>query len=163
MTHSHLVVNHLLKWLESGNPLVSLQKACPDWLADLANQISELFSPLTDVARAGYQCQWIDDCWELTLFLGEMEVVGGPCDGEQHRVGFVFDVASALDFFSEVHQCQWGSFSSRDSMSGEATSVLIVQGMIAEEPLRLQIVSEAPAELGTAMRLHADGRCEVID
>ncbi|HEY4258520.1 MAG TPA: hypothetical protein VGM98_00110, partial [Schlesneria sp.] len=93
MSHSHLLVHHLLKQLENHKRDRKERARRPEWLTTLVHQTAAMFQPLAGVARVGYQCELTQEGWEAGLYLGCTEIVGGRDDGKARLISFEFDFA----------------------------------------------------------------------
>ena len=65
-------------------------------------EVADLFEPFTDVGRVGYECRIREEVWEIGLYLGCTEFVGGKLDGEIQAVDFQFDVARLYRMFDQI-------------------------------------------------------------
>lgn len=162
MTHSHIPVAHLLKQVECYRSRRSNRGVRPDWIHELLDRTTDLFEPLCEVARVGFECRLDDDRWHVRLYLGRTEIVGGPNDGESRHTGFTFDVSRLLAILDGVESLRWSvSPESADPVPPEAprrgASCLTIEGHFADNPVRLQIPSIPPAEAGPAFRRYPDG------
>lgn len=161
MSHSHLPVKHLLKQLEIYRSTRKNRDIRPQWLTDLIGRVSGLFDPVDEVARVGFECRLTEEAWELLLFLGSTEIVGGPADGHTRFANFRFDLLTLIDNFSEVDSIEWNALP--QSAAGEAEadrSFIQIMGRIDEEPLKLLIFATPPAAVGPGIRTHHNGDCE---
>lgn len=158
MAHSHLVIKHLLKQLESFAEQRPERDVRPEWLSHFVQQVAELFAPLSGVGRVGYECQFDETCWEARMYLGTLEIVGGKEDGQAKHLSFEFDLHRMLGCFSRIEGFAWNVFSSGQSSS----SFLTVQGLVGDNPVRLKLYSRPPQGTGPALRQHLDGRCEPV-
>ncbi|MCA8998827.1 MAG: hypothetical protein KDA80_17645 [Planctomycetaceae bacterium] len=164
MSHSHLVIRHLIRQLEK-SPERPARPVLPDWLVDFIHSLTENFEPFSGVARVGYEAQQADDGWELAMFLGETEIVGGAEDGERSPVNFRFSLTDLHDRFDRVEHIYWNAFPNSHvclDNSGDL-SFLSVEGVLAGERIRLQIHPSAPDAVGPAIRQHQDGRLELVE
>lgn len=160
LSHSHLPVKHLLKQLEIYRSTRKNRDIRPQWLTDLIGRVSELFDPADEVARVGFECRLTEEAWELLLFLGSTEIVGGPADGQTRVAGFRFDLLTLIDNFTVVDQVEWNA---RPQSAGEAEpdrSFVKITGRVDGEPLKLLIFAVPPAGVGPGIRAHHNGGCE---
>jgi len=159
--HSYLPIRHLIRELElRGRRQPSVTP--PDWLVTFLIETAELFEPFAGTARAGYECRRTDDGWEAALFLGANEVVGGAQDGRVRPINFRFDLRSLAQRFERVDSLSWNAFPEPYADEEGDLSFLSAVGMIRGELVRLQIHARAPEETGPAMRVFADGGCELM-
>ncbi len=158
MAHSHLLVQHLLKQLEQHAANRTERDPRPSWLIRLIDQAAECFLPLTGVARVGYESELIDDGWEVRMYLGKTEVVGGRDDGQARSTSFELDLAALTSCFSRVDEFRW-------NVAGGETggSFLTVRGAVGEETVCVKTYSRAPHHAGPALREYADGRIQPVD
>jgi hypothetical protein len=151
-------VRHLLKQLEDyragDRPARDVR---PPWLVELIEQAAHLFDPHAGVARAGYDCRLTEAGWEVDLFLGRVEHVGGPADGSRSLAGFEFDLRPLEGFFGELTSLTWHMSAPVPGADG-ATSVVRAEGRIAETPVRLSIHGRPPETAGPGLRRFPDGR-----
>lgn len=162
MVHSHLPVRHLLRQLEDHAERRPRRKPVPSWLTAFVDAISELFEPFSDVARAGYECVRTEDRWNVNLFLGTVEIVGGPRDGQVHPVNFQFDLAGLGQHFERLDLFRWNAFPNDSSCLDSVTtldSFITVEGVVNGEVIRLDIQALPPETCNPALRQYEDGSC----
>jgi hypothetical protein len=162
---SHLAVRHLVRQLELAPPRGTSKPSPPDWLLQLADRLAERFEPFSGVARVGFVCSHGDAGWELALFLGENEIVGGPEDGHLLPVNFRFDLHRLQSEFDDIVGIYWNAFPSSHACFEEGTdlSFLAIEGMVNGHPLRIQVHAGPPDSVGPAIKQHADGRMEIVE
>ncbi len=161
MSHSHLPVKHLLKQLEIYRTTRRNRDIRPQWLTDLIGQLSELFDPRDDVARVGFDCRLTEEAWELSLFLGRTEIVGGPEDGQTRLANFRLDLRALMDNFRSIDQMQWHA-NPHCEEGEEHASYLQITGSIDEEPLNLRIFDAPPTGVKPGIRTHQNGEYEPV-
>ncbi len=161
LSHSHLPVKHLLKQLERYRSTPRNWDIRPQWLTELIGRVSELFDPADDVARVGFECRLTEQAWELWLFLGKSEIVGGSEDGQTRYANFRFDLLTLMDNFTEVDLVEWNAQpQSANPHDGPSGSYLHIFGRIDEEPLKLMVFAVPPAEIAPGLRAHRNGTRE---
>ena len=74
----------------------------PEWLIELIEDMAELFEPLREVARVGYDCQLTEQGWLVRMYLGTMEIIGGPQDGQIEHASFRMDLRALAHLFDRV-------------------------------------------------------------
>ena len=128
------------------------------------HELAELFEPFQGVARVGYEACQSDDAWEIAMFLGEKELVGGAADGRMVPVNFRFDIKGISNCFTQVTGVFWNAFpNSHVCFDGAADlSFLTVDGLVNGNAIRLQLHATPPDCVGPAMREHIDGRLELV-
>jgi hypothetical protein len=132
----------------------------PEWLKGWLQQVADLFEPFSGVARAGYECFQANGTWEISLFLGQNELLGGSRDGLLLPVNFRFDVAGLLQQFSELNALKWNAFPDafvfRDA--GYPTeSFLLAEGTVRGEVIRLQVQALPPDAIGPGLQFLPNG------
>jgi len=159
-----LAIRHLVKQLESVPQEERAKHAPPDWLHGFIDDIAQLFEPFSGVARVGYECMDGDDGWEIALFLGEHEIVGGANDGQMHPVNFRFDLGSVQAKFDRIDGMFWNAFPNSHVCFEEQAdlSFVTIEGVINEKIVRLQLHAAPPEAVEPAMRQHPDGRMEIV-
>ena len=136
----------------------------PAWLSEFVDRLSQRFEPFSGVARVGYECMQSDSIWELAIFLGELEIVGGADDGEMRPVNFRFNLKDIINEFDEIRSMYWNAFPNShvcfDSLVD--LSFLTIEGVIQSNPVRLQLHAAPPDSIGPGLREHQDGRLELV-
>lgn len=161
--HSHLAIRHLIRHVAERRQNGIGQPVLPTRLVALIDDVCQLFEPLTGVARAGYECMYGEDRWEISVFLGEQEAIGGPKDGELVPVNFRFNVAGLTPLFEQVHSANWNAIPYLAGMDdSQFESFLTVDGVAGGERVSLQVHALAPQEIGPGMRQYPDGRLELV-
>lgn len=153
-------VKHLLKQLEIYRSTRRNRDIRPPWLTELIDRVSELFDPTEDVARVGFECRLTEDAWELSLFLGSTEIVGGPADGQTRLANFRLNLLSLLENFTEVEQIEWNA--QPQESNGDEPSSLQVTGRVSGERLKLVVFAVPPNGIGPGIRAHLNGECEPV-
>lgn len=162
MNHSHLTVQHLLQRAEKFQLERPLRNVRPDWVAELAEEVATLFTPLSGVARVGYECQLAEDRWEVCLFLGQAEFVGGAKDGEARHANFQFDVQRLQKYFTRIDRFTWNALPELAAWAEQPLSFLLIEGAYEQEQICFKVFSVPPQDAGVGIRFHQDGRCETV-
>jgi hypothetical protein len=161
VSRSHLSARHLLQQIESDRSKRTRRDIRPEWLTALVERIADLFDPVDEVGRVGFDCRLDDEGWSVALYLGAVELVGGKADGHLQCAAFRFDLKSLLDGFSGVDRIEWHVIDRSDRSSDPgARSFLAVDGLIGQNRVRVSIYSAAPEAAGPALRRLSDGRYE---
>lgn len=119
----------------------------PAWLKHLIQQVADLFEPLRDVARVGYDCRMDENGWLISMYLGTTEIIGGPQDGEIEHASFRMDVQQLIAVFEHVDRLEWYSVANvdTDDFQGEVRSLLSVIGTAAEgHRIQLELLAGPP-------------------
>ena len=139
------------------------REARPQWLLDLTDCVADLFEPLRETARVGYECRPVDGRWQLDVFLGPNETVGGAHDGLQQVPSFKFDLRALFQCFDRIDSCQWLAAPSGEAATAEAAALpagfsqLVVEGVAEGEPIVVSVSSLPPSEIGVGLRIFGDG------
>jgi len=164
LSHSHLAIRHLVKKLEMQEGRRSSKPSRPAWLSEFVDRFSQRFEPFSGVARVGYECMQSEGVWEIAIFLGELEIVGGADDGEMRPVNFRFNLKEIAGEFDEIRSLYWNAFPNShvcfDSMAD--LSFLTIEGIVNSNPVRLQLHAGPPDSIGPGLREHQDGRLELV-
>ena len=158
MSHSHMPMMHLLKQVELYKARKQQRDNRPAWLVEIINELADLFEPVADVGRVGYECQFEEDQWVVSLFLGSTEIVGGMNDGTSQLMNFQFNALPLLSKFDEIEQLELHAFPDenwRDEFGVGA--YLTIAGMIDGNQLKLHIQSEPPHDAGPGLRQFPNG------
>ena len=135
--------------------------AAPDWLSGLANAAASHLTSTETVAPLGCHYCHIDGVWEVTLFAGDTEVVGGGDDGKRQGSRFVVDVMPLLCLFTDILDCTWqpDRFGDHDELG----SHLAIIGTYSGQLVCLRVLSRSPGNLPPGRRLSAfDGTWEEL-
>lgn len=161
LSHSHIAVQHLMKQMESWQPGRRSREARPDWLTGLIEDMSELFEPLTGVARVGFDCRREEEHWVVRMYLGASELVGGSLDGQVRPMSFDFDLQKLTARFQAIEEFSWSVFPDDAEDVEEPQAYITLTGRVdAENTIRLHFFAVPPADVGPGMRLFPDGRFE---
>ncbi len=161
MSHSHIPVKHLLKQVEIYRSQRANRDSRPGWVGEFINAAADLFEPLIETGRVGFDCQPADDRWIVGMYLGSTEVVGGREDGQSRHTDFQFNLLKLLELFGDVELFQWSAFPDRRSSDGlPVSSIVTIEGRVDGNPIRLQLYSVPPADVGPGFRRYPDGRCD---
>jgi hypothetical protein len=163
LSRSHLSARHLLQQIETDRSKRAKRDIRPQWLTALVESAAELFEPVAEVGRVGFDCRLDEQGWLATLYLGAVELIGGKTDGQTQRPGFQFDLKALLECFSRVDLLSWSVL---DHADGEADpgprSLLSIDGRVGENRVRMAIHSTSPAPVGPGLRRLPNGRFEPI-
>jgi hypothetical protein len=163
VSQHHLPIEQFLSQKELAEQELSVAKreTRPEWMTHFIDSVADLFDPLIGVARVGFDCNFVEGTWVIGLYLGAYEIVGGRHDGEQRHINFEFDLQQLMAHFSKVSELVWSAYPSpRDNRSAWARSYVTIAGMVANQPVRLQVFSVPPIHAEVGMRRYPDGRFE---
>lgn len=166
MSHSHLALQHLIHKIDSAEPRQKRSTA-PAWLPEFVDRVADLFEPFIDVGRVGYECAPSTERWEISMYLGATEAVGGRVDGEVRSVAFQFDLAGLHSVFDQVDEFRWSAFpvgtvgQDEQTHGGEHSFIALV-GRYGDNMLRLRVFCTPPAEVSPGLRQYADGTWEAV-
>lgn len=162
MNHSHLALQHLIRNLDT--PGRRRQRpGGPGWLPEFVDQVAELFEPFLDVGRVGFECTPGENRWEISMYLGCTEQVGGKSDGAARPVAFQFNLTQLPSIFDEIELLDWNAFPPGALVEGGESgdrSFIRALGRYRDSRLCLRIFSLPPRDAGPGMRQYADGSWE---
>jgi len=166
VSHSHLALQHLINKIDSAGPRQK-RSSGPDWLAAFVDQVAELFEPFIDVGRVGYECVPQADRWDVSMYLGSTEAVGGKVDGEVRAVAFEFDILRLNSIFEQVDELRWSAFpagtADRDANGNPGErSFVAVACRYQDAAVRLKVFCTPPTEVSPGLRHYADGTWEPV-
>lgn len=128
----------------------------PDWLEDLANVLAAEFQTLTLPAPVG--CHYFynaeDELWEVTLFTGATEIVGGRNDGARSQGKFGVDLVRLSSVFSRIDALYWQASSlGPDDELGPHISI---EGAYEDQPVWVRLLARAPRRFaaGRLLKVH---------
>lgn len=161
MSHSHLVIRHLIRQVDDFADRPPQPRELPEWLQGFVADVAELFEPFRGVARPGFECHWGEDRWEVSVFLGKSEVVGGAQDGGLLPVNFRFDVQQLPALFERLDALRWNAIPDCGTTDDEGLplSFLVAEGVVCGQPITLQVHAAPPEAIGPGTRRLADGAC----
>lgn len=154
MTHSHVPVAHLLRQLELySEKSSSTGDLRPPWLLAFIEDVAQLFAPVTETARVGFISQPDGEGgWCVTLFLGAIQAVGGPRDGERRFCDFAIDLLGVQERFERIDSCVWNATPQafREGQLPTAADVVIV-GEVNGARLELRLLLSPPEDTRPGM------------
>lgn len=136
----------------------------PDTIQEFVTAVANLFEPFRGEARVGYESRFVDEGWEISMFLGATEIVGGPLDGRQMAQNFRFNLQGLFDQFDSIESFLWNAMPDNPLMdNSDAMSFVVVEGNVRGQMVRLQLHPTAPEEIGPAVREFPDGSYELSE
>lgn len=159
MAHSHLRLQHLLRQLEAVRP--RRERRTPEWLETLVDELCEAIEPLQGEARVGYESAMGETGWEVQMFVGRTEIVGGQWDGQSELVTFRLNVPELLRQFDVVQRCEWIATPSELAANSTDSAHLLVQGEWRTQPVTVAIYSLPPENVGPGARRFPNGTFEM--
>lgn len=164
MSHSHMPVQHLLRQVEIYRSKRQTGESAdnrPEWMTSFIEGIADLFEPLADEGRAGYDCRLVDGTWVLEMYLGATEIVGGPQDGQLRYTNFQFDLHGLIDRLDTVDRFRWNAIpDAAEDGEGIARSTVLISGTVDGNLLRMHVHSMPPADAGPGFRQQLNGDVE---
>jgi hypothetical protein len=160
MNRSHMPVQHFIAQLDRWKQKRAQRDLRPEWLQNLIGELADLFDPFHEIARAGFECRPVENGWEVGLFLGRMEIVGGRHDGREELCNFSYDLVQLKSYFQTVNEFRMTSLPREEE--GEAVSFVLVRGQIESQDVTIRIFSLPPEEAGIGLRKHLNGQCETV-
>ncbi len=157
-------IEHLLAKLEQQADRPR-RKIRPAWVTAIIEEVAELFEPLSGVGRVGFDCRLTEDRWEISLYLGACELVGGEHDGRTKPLDFQFDMQELHGRFNLVESWDWTAYPCRESApvaDDEKVSLITIEGYWADNPIRLKVFETPPVQIGPGLREYPNGRREQV-
>jgi hypothetical protein len=161
LSHSHIPVRHLIRQLDSQRAQWKARDRRPDWLAEFINAAADCFDPLDGVGRVGFETRPAEGRWEVAMYLGSTEVIGGPQDGESQPAAFAFDLLGLMGMFTRVDQLSWTA-QPVSAISDRIDARVTVEGLVGEHEIVLHVCSLPPEEAGPGFRRYANGRRDAV-
>ena len=137
----------------------------PSWLSSFVDEVADIFNPAAEVGRVGFDCQLSEECWEIGLFLGSTEIVGGQRDGQFIAASFQFDLLQLLDRFESVNRFHFNFLDpSEAAVASDSTAAYItIEGHLPNlEIVRLNVYATPPADAGPGFRKSHDGIIDTV-
>ena len=127
----------------------------PAWLRWFVSDASKGILDRGNVAPVG--CHHYFDTesgvWEISLFVSDTEIVGGPCDGKLISSGLQVDILKVSEAFDAPPAVYWQSEAlEEDDQLGNHLSL---EGAARGNPVWLRILHQAPRWAGPGRLLHA--------
>ena len=164
--HSHTTLENLIRQAEKRAEQRQKKDLRPGWLKEFIYDSADLFEPLADTARVGYDCRFREEGWQVLFYLGESEIFGGKHDGRRTRIAFEFDLKSLLDCFKRVDSLKLRALNDDLDLTLEDHVMVEIVGSLKEtetdEVITVGILSSPPLEAGAALRLMPNGAVEPI-
>ena len=161
MAHSHIVIRHLVQGLEARGR-DSIEIRIPEVIEAFVHNVAELFEPFSGTARVGYECNFADGSFEISMFVGAREIVGGALDGRQESQNFRFNLQGLFDRFDSIQSFLWNAIP-HSPLNDGGLSFIVVEGLVHGHIVRLQLHPTAPDEVGPAIREYTNGTVELAD
>lgn len=130
--------------------------AIPEWISALADAVTGCLLPVQPLAPAGCHVCRDGDGWEVSLFIGDTEIVGGRRDGVRKGSRFVADVMPILCLFDEVSDCIWQP--TRFGSDDELGANLMIRGSCSGHEITLRILARAPRRFPPGRRANIHNR-----
>ncbi len=148
-------IEELLQQMEDYRTRREQRDHRPEWLRTFIRNAADVFEPLEHMGRVGFDCQFSDRNWIVTMYMGTTEIIGGPRDGQIEHVGFRLDLSRLTKLFATIHRLEWYSLSNElDDRFNEATRSLIsVVGTVeSENVVQLELLGTPPKYVGPGLK-----------
>lgn len=127
----------------------------PAWLRWFANDAARsiLDTPLHAPIGCHYHYEEERDEWEVSIFVSDTEVVGGPRDGTLVPCRIQLDISQATSLFDESPRVYWQA-----GMVHEPEDVeqhVSFEGSVRGHAVWLRVLAQAPEQAGPGRLLHA--------
>lgn len=128
--------------------------ALPDWITALAAALAEHFvaaavpSPMGAHVQRSTDADAPDGVWEVSLFYGKTEIVGGPQDGQRTDTPFWLDLNGVRGVFDRISGFHWQAapLGPRDDLGPHVA----IEGDYRGNPVRVRILAAAPTQFPSA-------------
>lgn len=137
----------------------------PTWLSSFVDEVAEIFNPTDEVGRVGFDCQFSEEFWEVGLFLGSTEIIGGQRDGQYIAASFQFDLLQLLERFESVNRFHFNFLDQAESVAANdsASAYITIEGHLPDlEIVRLNVYSLPPEKAGPGFRKSHDGKINTV-
>jgi hypothetical protein len=125
----------------------------PEWVSTLAAAIAEYLVAASIPAPMGAHVQKASDeaggdVWEVSLFYGKTEIVGGPRDGKKTDTPFWLDLAGLSATFDRVDGLSWQAapLGPNDDLGPHVA----IEGEYLGNRVRVRILAAAPSQFPPA-------------
>lgn len=152
MNETDMPIENLLEQVEEYRLRREVRDGRPDRITDFITEIAEIFEPLHGVGRVGFDCQAAYGGWNISMYLGATEVVGGRDDGLHNHAPFHFDIDAAIAVFENVESVQFSS----EHANRTADSGITISGHVDDLPVCLAIHASPPATVGAGLQRMPD-------
>ncbi|WP_171186230.1 hypothetical protein [Alienimonas chondri] len=151
--NSHLPVGDLLDLADRERPA-----SRPAWLDRFVDAAAELFDPLSGLGRVGFRSEPSEEGWNVALFLGATEIVGGPGDGLIAPARFRFDAAGLAELFDAPPTVglEVSPQLTNHGVDGIDAALTLV-GEIDGHPLTATVLSAPPTGAQPGFKRYANG------
>ena len=114
----------------------------------MANAVAQEIAPVDILAPIGCHYHCADGVWEVTLFVGMTEVVGGRTDGIKRRSRFSVRLGKLDSIFAEVEHFHWQTHTlgSTDDLGPHIS----LEGKYQGHPVWLRILASPPRRFPAA-------------
>jgi hypothetical protein len=117
----------------------------PQWLRTLADRAAQAIEPISETVPIGSHWTLQAGCWEVTLFVSAIEIVGGERDGQRIPTPFSVDVLHVVSLFANLYEVQWQPLAWHSG--DEAGPHLSIHGVVEGKDVWLRIVARQPNDL----------------
>jgi hypothetical protein len=141
-------------WTYLSDPVGTIVDVPPEWLRELAGALAEHLVAAALPAPLGAHVQHTTDAeapqgvWELSIFYGKTDVVGGPQDGLQTDTPFWLDLAGVLKAFNRLDAIFWQSASL--GPNDDLGPHVAIEGEYRGQAVRVRVLAAAPPQFPAA-------------
>lgn len=122
----------------------------PDWISDFTTEVCQSFVPIDSLGPFGCHTCLHRGVWEVTIFVGRTEVVGGNRDGAVRYSRFSVDVETLRESFDRVIALGWQALPLGEGDRDELGAHLSVEGVYRGHDVWLRIPARAPERFSSA-------------
>jgi hypothetical protein len=127
----------------------------PVWLRWFANEAAQAILDTAVHAPIGCHYHYGEERseWEVTVFVSDTEVVGGPRDGTLVPCRIQVDLSHALGLFDEMPRVHWLAGAVREDE--DLDQHVSLEGQVRGHHVWLRVLAQAPQQAGPGRLLYA--------
>lgn len=163
MAHSHLSFQHFLKQLQKKRTSNTQNNIQPEWVSGFVDRVADLFVPIHQDGRVGFECMLTERGWKIIMFLGLTEMIGGRNDGSAQPADFEFHLSDLTRIFDTVELLKWETYpSTSDTNPRQNHSLIISEGTFENNFVQLELHSVPPSDIGPGFREFPNGKRSLV-
>lgn len=115
----------------------------PDWIRQLADQVAACLEPLEPMPPLGCHYHAVDDCWEISLFPSQTEIVGGAQDGLHIAPRLRVDLLEITSLFDAIEDISWQTRAVDET--DELGCHIAISGILDGRRIEVRVLRRSPA------------------
>lgn len=138
-------------------------KQPPSWLRWFGNDAARAIT--SEAGKCPIGCHYFHDfensVWEVSVFVGTTEIVGGPMDGTSFTTSLRLNISEVMNLFDEVDNVSWQSDAVADD--DDLAQHVSFEGTARGHKVWLRVLKESPEGTGPGQILHShNGKLETL-